>query len=154
MIGHSGSCPTSGGQFKSGAIHLVTRVGIRLILCGAGEVVCESGHCTLGAVAITGGGAVTQGHRSTPAEVIIGVGRQVDRAGFLDRSWTVQCVIGAGDVERSLRPTESRKIEDKPRFSRACRYSRGNPKSGSPLFTNSSAPFALEVSAGRYTVVP
>ena len=85
-------------------LHLVARVGGGLVLCGAGEVVCEGGQCTLGAVGIAGGGAVTQGHRGTPAEVIIGVGRQVDRAGFLDRGWTVQCVIGAGDVERGFRP--------------------------------------------------
>ncbi len=97
MIGHSGSCPTSGGQFKSGAIHLVTRVGIRLILCGAGEVVCESGHCTLGAVAITGGGAVTQGHRSTPAEVIVGVGGQVV-FGILDCGRQTVVAVSVGGI--------------------------------------------------------
>ena len=85
-------------------LHLVTGVGIGLVLCGAGEVVCEGGKCILGAVTIAGGGAVTQGHCGTPAEVIVGVGRQVDRAGFLDRSWTVECVISGGDVERGLRP--------------------------------------------------
>lgn len=58
-------------------LHLVARVGIRLILCSAGEVVCEGGQCTLRAVAIAGGGAVTQGHCGTPAEVIVGVGGQV-----------------------------------------------------------------------------
>ncbi len=44
-------------------LHLVAGVGVGLVLCGAGKVVCEGGQCTLGAVGIAGGGAVTQGHR-------------------------------------------------------------------------------------------
>lgn len=87
-------------------LHLVARVGIGLVLCGAGEVVCEGGQCTLRAVGIAGGGTVTQGHCGTPAEVIVGVGGQVDRAGFLDRGRTVERIERGRDVERGLRPGE------------------------------------------------
>ncbi len=87
-------------------LHLVAGVGVGLILCGSGEVMGEAGKCTLGAVAIAGSGAVTQGYRGAPGEVVEGVGRQVDRTGFLDRRWTVERVISGGDVKRSFRPGE------------------------------------------------
>ncbi|SFU29809.1 hypothetical protein SAMN05216339_101217 [Nitrosomonas eutropha] len=115
-------------------LRLVTGVAVGLILRGPCQVVSEAGKCTLGAVGIAGGSTVTQRYRGTTAEVIPGVSGQVYGAGFLDRRWAIQCIECGRDVERGLRPTESRKIEDKPRFSRACRYSRGNPKSWSIPF--------------------
>ncbi|SFU29733.1 hypothetical protein SAMN05216339_101213 [Nitrosomonas eutropha] len=87
-------------------LRLVTGVAVGLILRGPCQVVSEAGKCTLGAVGIAGGSTVTQRYCGTTAEVIPGVGGQVDRAGFLDRGRTVERVIGAGDVERSLRPGE------------------------------------------------
>ena len=87
-------------------LRLVTGVAVGLILRGPCQVVSEAGKCTLGAVGIAGGSTVTQRYRGTTGEVVPGVSGQVDRAGFLDRRWTVEHVIGAGDVERSLRPGE------------------------------------------------
>jgi hypothetical protein len=60
----------------------------------------EAGQRRLSVVAGDSGGAVTQGDRGAPRQVVVSVAGQVGDTQFLDRGRPVEGVIGRGDVER------------------------------------------------------